>query len=54
MRALGFSRSAGRMNRDVPINWHQHTDHWGHVWHLWLRGDVFRLGTGCPHHLVRI
>ena len=40
-RALYFSRSAIPHVRDVPpLEWHQHTDYWGHVGMYGFRGDV--------------
>lgn len=40
-RALYFSRSAIPHVRDVdPIDWHQHTNYWGHVGIYGFRGDV--------------
>jgi 3-deoxy-manno-octulosonate cytidylyltransferase (CMP-KDO synthetase) len=40
-RALYFSRSAIPHVRDVdPLEWHQHTDYWGHVGIYGFRGDV--------------
>ena len=48
-RALYFSRSAIPHVRDVdPMEWHKHTDYWGHVGMYGFRGDVLDAWDSLP------